>query len=40
MKEFLRKFNPVNGGVNIVVTPNAAGRDAAEAVLQQYGKIK
>ena len=40
MKEFLRKFNPVNGGQSIVVTPNAAGRGTAEAVLRQYGKIK
>ncbi len=39
-KEFLQKFNPVNGGQNIVVTPNAAGRKAAESVLRQSGKIR
>jgi hypothetical protein len=29
-----------HGGQNIVITPNAAGRAAAEAVLRSYGKIK
>ena len=38
--EFAKKFNPVNGGQNIVVTPNAAGRSAAEAVLREHGKIR
>jgi len=39
-KEFAKKFNPVNGGRNVVVTPNAAGRKEAERVLRQHGKIR
>ena len=39
-KEFAKKFNPVNGGEHIIVTANASGRAAAEAVLRQHGKIK
>jgi Flp pilus assembly pilin Flp len=39
-KEFRRKFNPVNGGQHVVVTPNAAGREEAERVLRESGKIK
>lgn len=38
--EFAKKYNPVNGGQHIVVTPNAAGRSAAEAILRQHGKIR
>jgi hypothetical protein len=39
-REFMRKFNPVNAGLNIVIIPNAAGRDPAEEVLRAYGKIR
>jgi len=39
-KEFAKKFNPVNGGENIVITVNSKGRKAAEAVLRQYDKIR
>ncbi len=39
-REFMKKFNPVNGGLNIVIIPNAAGRDPAEEVLRAYGKIR
>ena len=39
-KEFAKKFNPVNGGRHVVVTPNAAGRTQAERILRQHGKIQ
>jgi hypothetical protein len=38
-KEFLRKFNPIDGGTKIVITPNS-DRAATEALLRQMGKIK
>jgi hypothetical protein len=38
--EFAKKYNPINGGNIIVVTPNASGRGAAESLLRQYGKIE
>ncbi|WP_420998314.1 hypothetical protein ACKI2N_031970 [Cupriavidus sp. 30B13] len=34
--EFLKKFNPINDGKNVVVVPSA-GRAAARAVLRDYG---
>jgi hypothetical protein len=37
--EFLDKFNPIDGGSIIVVTPNAAGRNSAEELLRAYDKI-
>jgi len=30
----------VNGGNNIVITPDSGGREAAEAFLRSKGKIK
>jgi hypothetical protein len=39
LKELLRKFNPIEGGTKIVITPNS-DRAAAEALLHQMGKIK
>jgi uncharacterized protein YaiL (DUF2058 family) len=39
-KEFRRKFNPIGDGKHVVVTPNAAGREEAERVLKEHGKIK
>ncbi|RPH76242.1 MAG: hypothetical protein EHM77_09425 [Planctomycetaceae bacterium] len=38
-KEFWRKFNPIEGGTKIVITPNA-DRAAAEALLREMGKTK
>ena len=37
--EFLQKFNPIEGGTKIVITPKS-GRAAAEEILRQFGKIK
>jgi hypothetical protein len=39
-EEFLEKLNPINGGTVVVITPNAAGRGAAEAIVKAYGKIR
>ena len=39
-QEFLEKFNPVNGGQNIVITPTAGGRRPAETLLRSNGKIR
>ncbi|MBL1260424.1 MAG: VCBS repeat-containing protein [Thiotrichaceae bacterium] len=39
-KEFKKKFNPVNGGNNIVITPDSGGREAAKALMRSKGKIK
>jgi hypothetical protein len=39
-RDFLRKYNPIEGGNIIVVTPNAAGRADAEELLREYDKIK
>ena len=34
--EFLKKFNPINDGQNVVVVPSS-GRAAARAVLREHG---
>jgi hypothetical protein len=38
-REFVRKFNPIEGGTKIIITPNS-DRPAAVALLRQMGKIK
>lgn len=39
-REFLQKFNPVNDGRNIIITPNADGRREAMELLRTNGKIR
>ena len=39
LTEFLKKYNPIEGGTKIVITPSA-DRAASETLLRQMGKIK
>ena len=39
-REFMKKFNPVNAGLNIVITPDPDGRRPAEVILRSNGKIR